>query len=136
MSAQIARRFGLGVLEPLQEPLLELGEAAVVVLHLIAKQQVADLVHADHVGAGGFTIARWGNVDAGVERHHLRFLLVCHAPPSLLRTNTLGTPVARWPVAVRCSGISCCCMGFPATEKNILFRNHWSTAQSPANQAF
>src|SRR5712675_396881 len=43
---EAARRLRLKVLEPLQESLLYLGKAPVIVLHLVAEQEIADLVHA------------------------------------------------------------------------------------------
>src|SRR5262249_58377400 len=57
--AEIARRLGLDVLEALEKPLLQLGEAAIVVLHLVAKQQIADLVHAHGVATRKRTVAPW-----------------------------------------------------------------------------
>src|ERR1700730_2193706 len=48
---EIARRLSLDVLEALEKPLLEHRETAIVILHLIAEQQIADLVHAHHFAA-------------------------------------------------------------------------------------
>jgi hypothetical protein len=44
--AQIACRLRLDVFQPLQEARLQLGKALVVIPHLVAEQQIADLVYA------------------------------------------------------------------------------------------
>ena len=60
--------FGLEVLEALQESLLHFGEAAVIVVHLVAEQEIADLVHA-HVGTKAGTVSgEWHDVPLGWRR--------------------------------------------------------------------
>ena len=56
--AEIARRLRLNVLEALEKSLLQLRKAAIVVLHLIAEQEIADLVHAHDFGASKRTVAQ------------------------------------------------------------------------------
>src|SRR5262245_40897800 len=56
--AEIARSLGLDVLEALEKPLLQLGEAAIVVLHLVAKQQIPDLVHANGLTTSEGTVTK------------------------------------------------------------------------------
>src|SRR5262249_26321368 len=56
--AESARRLGLDVLEALEKPLLQFGEAAIVVLHLVAKQQIADLVHAHGLTTSKRTVTK------------------------------------------------------------------------------
>src|SRR5436189_74404 len=74
--AKTARRLRLKVLEPLQESLLHLGKATVIVMHLIAEQEIADFVHA-HVRTNRNIIPRekpapgsasFGNKWSGVAR--------------------------------------------------------------------
>jgi hypothetical protein len=45
---EIARCLRLNFPKALEKPLLEHREAAVVILHLIAEQQIADLLHAHY----------------------------------------------------------------------------------------
>jgi hypothetical protein len=51
----IARRLRLDFPEALEKPLFEHREAAIVILHLIAEQQIADLVHAHRFAARKYT---------------------------------------------------------------------------------
>src|SRR5262249_34558848 len=54
---EIARCFRLDLLEPLQEALLQLRKAPVVVLHLVAEQQIADFVDAHGFRSNGTAVA-------------------------------------------------------------------------------
>ena len=67
---EIPRSLRLDFPEALEKPLLEHREAAIVILHLIAEQQIADLVHAHHFAAGKCTVT--GLPDCfGMERPNL-----------------------------------------------------------------
>src|SRR5215468_12563207 len=55
--AEIARTLRLDFPEALEKPLLEHREAAIVILHLTAEQQIADFVHAYYIGIRKWTIA-------------------------------------------------------------------------------
>ena len=70
--AEISRRLGLDVLEALEKPFLQLGEAAIVVLHLVAEKQVADLVHAHDFAARKRTVTQLRG-GYGVDQFGFRF---------------------------------------------------------------
>src|SRR6516165_6341457 len=78
---EVARALRLDFPEALEKPLLEHREAAVVILHLIAKKQIADLVHAHRFAAWKWTVANLPG-RFGLDRPNLpRFRNFHHQPP-------------------------------------------------------
>src|SRR5215471_1947651 len=80
---KISRRLRFDFSDALEKPLLEHREATIVILHLIAEQQIADFVHAYYIGIRKWTIADlpgrfgWDRLNfSGILRFHLQVSLV------------------------------------------------------------